>query len=103
MKNICFLIDLSGPERPRRAPRWVEAPSPAGGARGAAVSRVTHAVSAAAHKDARRLQRQRSRLGAALRGIPGIGWARAPASRIGRLVVGGALIVGGLFGFLPVL
>jgi len=57
----------------------------------------------ATHKDVRRLQRQRHRLGAAVQAATGIGWAGAPGTRIGRLLVGGALIVGGLFGFLPVL
>ncbi len=76
---------------------------PDGGARGTVLAKVFDAASAAAHKDARRLQRQRHRLVAALRTIPGIGWVRAPTTRIGRLLVGAALILGGLLGFLPVL
>jgi len=67
------------------------------------VLKVQDASAATARKDARRLQRQHLKLRTALRRVPCAGWARLPVTRTGRLVVGGALIVGGLFGFLPVL
>lgn len=38
-----------------------------------------------------------------MRAGTGIGWVRAPVTRIGRLLVGSVLIVFGAFGFLPVL
>lgn len=38
-----------------------------------------------------------------MRAGTGIGWIRAPATRIGRLLAGSVLIGCGAFGFLPVL